>query len=130
MTAQALAENTQPRAGAGAGVFPLQTTIDADVHQGTLQDAQWYSYSANRTNSLLRTSKDKARAVKAALSHPRSAGMSDEAIADHVGVHRQTVLHFRHSLVDFRQVNASVQRTGKDGRTINTANIGKTKPAT
>ena len=40
--------------------------IECEVHQGTLLDARWFSYSANGTNGLRRSNDDKARAVKAA----------------------------------------------------------------
>ena len=38
--------------------------IACEVHQGTQQDAQWYSFGANKTNGLRRTNQDKKRAVK------------------------------------------------------------------
>ena len=60
--------------------------IECDVHQGTLEDAQWYSFSANKANGLRRTNNDKQRAVKAALQHPRSAALSNSEIARHCGV--------------------------------------------
>jgi len=41
--------------------------IECEVYQGTQQDAQWYSFSANKTNSVRRTNDDKQRAVKAVL---------------------------------------------------------------
>ena len=44
--------------------------IECDVFQGTLPDAQWHSYSVNKTHGLRRTNEDKERAVKAALAHP------------------------------------------------------------
>src|ERR1019366_5561222 len=69
--------------------------IGCDIHQGTQQDAQWYSFSANKTNGLRRTNEDKQRAVKAALAHPGGAGKSDSAIARHVGVSAPTVAAWR-----------------------------------
>jgi transposase-like protein len=68
-----------------------------------------------------RSNEDKARAVIAALRlRPRE---SDRAIADHVGVSYQTVANHRKRLSNFG--SQSEVRTGRDGRTINTANIGK-----
>lgn len=101
--------------------------VECDVREGTLEDAQWYSFSANKANGLRRTNEDKQRAVKAALAHPRAAKMSDVKIAEHVGVHHDTVREWRqklHPLAD----SASRQRTGRDGRTINVANIEKRNP--
>lgn len=72
--------------------------IGCELHQGTQQDAQWYSFSANKTNGLRRTNNDKVRAVQAALLHPLSAGLSDRQIAQHVGVDHTTVLRWREKL--------------------------------
>jgi hypothetical protein len=74
-------------------------SMEAEVHQGTLADAQWHSFSVNKTHGLRRTNVDKARAIRAALQHPQGLGKSDAAIAEHVGVRRETVLKYRH-LVD------------------------------
>jgi hypothetical protein len=102
-----------------------RATIDADVRQGTQQDAQWYSYSVNQTHGLRRSNEDKQRAVLAALAHLQAAGMSDREIADHVGVHFTTVNDYRNKMKSTVGNLQSPMRTGRDGRTINTANIGK-----
>jgi hypothetical protein len=92
---------------------------------GTQQDAQWYSYSANQTHGLRRTNADKAKAVKAALAHPNGAKMSDGAIAEHVGVSQPFVGKHRAAINPTHNGYQSPARTGRDGRTINTAGIGK-----
>src|ERR1035438_6391035 len=74
-----------------------------------------------QTNGLRRTNEDKQGAVKAALGHPKAAGMSDRALANHVGVHYNTVAEYRKQLPTITKGDS---RTGRDGRTINTANIG------
>ena len=100
--------------------------IECNVYNGTLQDAQWYSYGVNKAHGLRRSNGDKIRAVKAALAHPKCQGLSDAAIADHVGVHRETILkHRRQTESDLSMIDKSTPRTGRDGRTINTAKIGK-----
>lgn len=116
-----LADGFHRRDAAFAAGF---TEIECDVHQGTLQNAQWYSFAANKTNGLRRTNNDKERAVKAALTHPNATGLRDRKIAEHVGVSHEYVRQMRLPLstVD------SQKRMGRDGRTINTANIGKSKP--
>jgi hypothetical protein len=53
--------------------------------------------------------------------------MSDRQIADHVGVHFETVGKYRAEMKAAGTIGSSDSRTGRDGRTINTANIGKTK---
>jgi hypothetical protein len=118
--------------------FAPEQPIDAKVHQGAVSDAQWYSYGVNQKHGLRRTNEDKARAVRAALTHPKSSHLSDTAIADHVGVARMTVLRHRQEVKspepggderlaesDLSQSYKSPIRTGRDGRTINTAQIGR-----
>ena len=112
------------KAAAEAG----QTTIQAEVWEGTRDDAFWMSLGANKDHGLRRTNDDKARAVKAALAaKPR---LSDRAIADHVGVDHETVRKYRAVAASTGEIRQSAERTGKDGRTINTANIGKAAGAT
>lgn len=108
-------------ATSGAGL----QEIDCDVQQGTMEDAQWYSFAANKTNGLRRTNEDKQRAVKAALAHAKAAGLSDAVIASHVGVSDRTVAEYRKAATP--KISESAVRTGRDGRTINVVNIGKAK---
>lgn len=101
--------------------------------QGTQQDAQWYSYSANKTNGLRRTNADKQRAVQAALLHPGGAGKSDTAIAKHVGVDQKTVLGWREKLELSKEIPKIETRTVSRGDSTyqqNTANIVGRKPLT
>lgn len=85
--------------------------IDCELRQGTLEDAQWYSFSANKTNGLRRTNEDKQRAVKSALLHPRAAEMSNSAIARHVGVDEATVRNWRTRLVASSEIPKIDTRT-------------------
>lgn len=101
--------------------------IDANVTAGTQADAQWLSYSANTAHGLQRTNEDKRRAVLAALGHPRGASASDREIAQHVGVHFETVAKYRKGLEGAGTIGKSDSRTGRDGRTIKTARIGRKK---
>jgi hypothetical protein len=103
--------------------------IACEVHQGTQQDAQWFSFGANKVNGLRRTNNDKQRAVKAALQHPGGAGLSDGQIAAHVGVSDQMVRNYRRRVESTPKVLKSTKRKGRDGRTIDVARIGKA-PAT
>lgn len=82
-------------------------TIDANVREGTLEEAQWLACSANR--GLLRNTLDKQNAIIAALKHPRSRGLSDRAIGVHCGVSHHTV-----AAVRIRQAqNLENQEVGK-----------------
>ena len=101
--------------------------IDTNVTAGTQADAQWLSYSANSTHGLQRSNEDKRRAVLAALGHPRGASASDREIAQHVGVHFETVAKYRKGLEGAGTIGKSDSRTGRDGRTIKTARIGRKK---
>lgn len=103
-------------------------TIPATIHQGSQQDAQWRSYAANQTHGLRRTNDDKKRAILAALRHPNAAALSDREIARHLGVDHKTVATYREHLQSTGEIPSQTQRTGADGRTIQTANIGA-KPA-
>lgn len=105
--------------------------IDADVRQGTLRDAQWYSYSVNQAHGLRRSNDDKRRAVEAALRHEyASRYSSDREIADHCGVSNTFVSNIRHEIEATVNGLQSKSRTGRDGRTINTSNIGRKKQPT
>jgi transposase-like protein len=103
-------------------------TIDCELPQGTLEDAQWYSFSANKTNGLRRTNEDKQRAVKSALLHPRAAEMSNSAIARHVGVDEATVRNWRTRLAASSEIPKIDTRTvSRQGSTYQqrTTQIGR-----
>ncbi|MCB0075266.1 MAG: ParB N-terminal domain-containing protein, partial [Caldilineaceae bacterium] len=98
--------------------------IRAVVEPGTRADAQWRSYAANATHGLRRTNADKERAIRAALRHPNAAEMSNSALAAHLGVTDKSVAKYRQKMESTSEIPKSTTRTGTDGRTINTANIG------
>lgn len=108
-----------------ASVQEALSEVAVVIHQGTQQDAQWFSFAANKTNGLRRTNEDKQRAVKAALVHPGGTGKSDQQIAKWVGVAVSTVGDWRKKLNPTIGNLQSPKRSGSDGRTINTANIGR-----
>ncbi len=103
-------------------------TIDCELRQGTLENAQWYSFSANKANGLRRTNEDKQRAVKSALLHPRAADLSNCAIAKHVGVDEATVRNWRTRLAASSEIPKIDTRTvSRQGSTYQqrTAQIGR-----
>lgn len=107
-------------------------TVRADIQQGTLEEAQWYSFSANRNNGLRRTTQDKQRAIKAALTHGRGIGLSDRQIARHVGVDQKTVTNWRRELQASEEIPQIGARTvSRRGRAYQqeTSNIGKQNAA-
>lgn len=95
------------------------------VIEGTREDARWLSYGANLDHGLPRNNEDKAKAVLAALKHPKGAKLSDSRIAQHVGVGQPMVSRYRKQLESTYSINKSDERTGRDGRTTDTSNIGK-----
>ena len=101
-----------------------QKPIKCNVHEGTLDDAKWFSYGVNITHGLRRSNKDKAKAVRSALLHANGAEMSNVQIAEHVGVSKDTVAKYRAEFESTCEISKSNTRTGRDGRMINTSNIG------
>lgn len=99
--------------------------LPCHVHKGTKEDAQWFAVSANQTHGLRRSNADKAKAVKAALKHPKGVKMSDRQIAEYVGVSNNMVSDYRKRL---SSDDSEPKRKGRDGRTTDTTNIGKGKP--
>ncbi len=103
-----------------------RTEIEADVRQGTLADAQWFSASVNDSHGLRRSRADVQRAIETALRLRPT--LSDREIADHVHCNHETVGARRAALSATGGIRQSPIRTGKDGRTTDTSKIGKSKP--
>jgi hypothetical protein len=104
-----------------------RTQIKADVITGELAEARWLSLAANKTHGLRRTNEDKAKAVTRALKmRPDS---SDGLIAEHVGVHINTVAKYRHLVQPQPTSTNCVSRAGRDGRKRNTKAIGRASAA-
>lgn len=102
-----------------------RTEITAKIHQGTLEDAQWHSYGANKGHGLQRSTADKERAIRSALRHPKAPGMSDSALAKYLGVSDKTVTKYRLEMESASEIPKLEVRTGIDGKTYATGNIGK-----
>jgi len=103
-----------------------KVSISAFVKAGQQADAVWASLAVNKTHGLRRTNADKAKAVTTALQHPNSEGLSNRLMAEHCGVSEGFIRKLRCSATAHCAQSISV-RTGRDGRTIDTSNIGKTK---
>ena len=80
----------------GAAMQLKLDSIECEIRQGTQKDAQWFSFSANKSNGMRRTNDDKVRAAKSALRH--SPESSDTEIAEHVGVAVSMVCKYRAEL--------------------------------
>lgn len=94
--------------------------IAVDVRQGTVRDAILHSVGANADHGFRRTNEDKRRAVLKLLEDSQWRQNSDNWIAQTCRVDHKTVTRIRDDL----GIPKSDIRTGRDGRTINTANIG------
>jgi transposase-like protein len=83
-----------------------------------------------KANGLYRSNADKQRAVKAALTHEKSAGLSDCQIAKHCGVSAMTISRWRPSLTKLEILPSRTVTRGETTYQQNTANIGrKAQPA-
>lgn len=100
--------------------------VDCIVINGTKADAQWHAIRSNRGHGLPRSNADKARAVGMAFVHPEGRDKSDRAIADLLGVSPTMVAKYRPKDATAKD-GQSKSRVGRDGRTTNTAKIGKGK---
>lgn len=102
--------------------------ILCDVRVGTRRDAVLFAAAANATHGLRRTNADKRRAVETLLRDEEWAHWSDGEIARRCAVSQPFVSNVRRDLASTQNGFESTERTGTDGRTINTANIGS-RPA-
>ena len=93
-----------------------QVSIEADVKNGDLDAARWFSYSVNQSHGLRRSNADKRRAVEHALSHPNAATMTDSAIARHVGVSSMTVGNHRAAII--KSFNDSLHNSPPPAREV------------
>jgi len=79
---------------AAAGETGL-TEICAEIHEGTLADAQWDSFAANATHGKKRTAVEIERVISLALQHAHALQMSNVEIARHLCVSEASVRRYR-----------------------------------
>ena len=104
--------------------------IEANLYQGSLEDAKWHSFSVNTAHGMRRTKDDKERAVRAALQHPNAANLGNVEIAKHCGVSEGMVRKYRsEKTISASSKNTKMRTVTRSGKTYrqNTTNIGKTK---
>jgi hypothetical protein len=105
--------------------------IEAAVRPGSRRDAILYSCGANAVHGLRRSPGDKRRAVETLLRDAEWSGWSDNEIARRARVSQSYVSALRKALpaeVDLARNKSNRLRRGADGRTINTAHIGRKPP--
>jgi hypothetical protein len=101
-------------------------SIRAEVRQGTLNDARWDSYGANRAHGLRGSREDFERAIQRALSHPNSSRLSNVAIAKHLRVSEATVRRWRRRLSSSGDEDrVRLVRRNSSEYTIRTGRIGQ-----
>ena len=99
------------------------TEIESDVVNGTKREARIFSLGANANHGLPRSNEDKRNSVVTCFEDIELCELSDREIAKICKVSVMTVGRVRKSL----QLDVPV-RTGKDGRKIDTASIGRPAP--
>jgi hypothetical protein len=97
-----------------------------EVREGTFRDALRFALGANQHTSLKRTNADNRKAVEMALADDEIVLLSNVQIAELCGVGQALVR-------DVRELSSSrsaklTHRVGRNGRTIDTANIGRSTP--
>lgn len=115
------------RLAAARRAFPDQP-IEVEVREGTLADAQWYSYGANKSHGLRRTNEDKERAVRNALQHPKALDLSNVQIAEHCGVSEFLIRKCRREReLESSSIKSKMRTVARGGKTYrqNTGQIGK-----
>ncbi len=100
--------------------------IECIVYEGDKDAAKWHALQSNQTHGLRRSNEDKVRAVKMALEHPKGKDLSSRQIADLVSVSPTMVDKYRPK-DGTANGGQSRNRKGRDGRVIDTVNIGKGK---
>jgi hypothetical protein len=72
--------------------------VDAEVLQGTLQDAQWDSYRANATHGVRRSTAETRNVLLRALQHPNAAAVSNVELAKHLNIPETNLRRWRGEL--------------------------------
>lgn len=97
--------------------------VEVIITPGDFAIARDMARAANRSHGVRLANADKRRIVETALEDKRD--LSDHAIAEHCGVSQPFVSKIRHQLAQTDNGYQSTERIGRDGRTTETANIGK-----
>jgi hypothetical protein len=104
------------------------TEVPAELHSGTLCEAQWDSYAANAAHGMRRTWAETQRVIQLALQHPNCSSLSNVQIAKHLHLPEATVRRWRKRLSSSRDEGAVRMVTrGKSTYALTTANIGRPK---
>ena len=107
------------------------TTIEADVHQGSVEDAREYSYGANKDRGYSMSAEDNKEIVRKMLLDPRYKDWTQSRIAKHVGVTEMFVSRVKASM-EIKNEPKTKKFVTKDGveKEMKTGNIGKRETPT
>lgn len=107
------------------------TTIEADVHQGSVEDAREYSYGANKDRGLSMSSDDYKEIIRKMLLDLRYKDWTQSRIAKHVGVTEMFVSRVKASM-EIKDEPKTKKFVTKDGveKEMKTGNIGKRETPT
>jgi len=103
--------------------------VIAEVHQGSLSDAQWDSYGCNAVHGLRRNRSDLEAIIKRALEHPKGHQLSNAQVAKHLHVPEATLRRWRKQLSSSCDEDNRLAVRGGITYLIDTAKIGKSSPS-
>jgi len=103
-----------------------KTSIAATIHNGTLDEAQLFSFAANKVHGLHMTATDIRHCIVRMLEHPVWSGWTNAAIAKHVGTSKMTVGRVKAAMTE-PEAPAEKKYVNKHGQeaTIDTTNLGR-----
>ena len=103
-------------------------SIEANIHNGTLDDAQLYAFGANKGRGLEMSPKDIRSVVMRMLRHPIWGKWTNAEIARHVGCSKMTVGRVKATMQE-PETDTKKKYRDKNGQeqVIQTKNIGRQK---
>ena len=91
-----------------------ETMVEAEVINGTLEDATLYAFAANAKRGLSMSDEDNRNVITLMLKHPMWSLWSDREISRHVGVSNMTVGRVKQSLNLPKEDVVKFTRQGKE----------------
>ena len=107
-----------------------KTSIAVTIHNGTLEEAQLFAFSANKGHGLHMAAADIRHCIVRMLEHPVWGGWTNAAIAKHVGTSKMTVGRVKAAMSEPEESTEKkyINQFGEE-KTIKTKNLGrKAKP--
>jgi hypothetical protein len=101
------------------------TSIEADVKNGTLEDAILFAFAANGKRGLSMTAEDIRNIIYAMLRHPEWSKWTNTAIAKHIGVSSMTVGRVKATMEkkdDESTIKKFIDKSGKES-TVDTSKL-------